>query len=274
MKHDKCFIHHCILSAPSVDLVRLCVRSSPSRLRTEEVWGSSRSRFGGTSTRQDVLDIVSSAHWLLPPLATDLKQKSVDTVRSPAHSIARLSNLTFRILPFVFRSRTPRPVPWLCVAAQLRDVSFALHCLRRLAVDCCSNHSTHFHLVPTVYTLLHRYCRLHAAAVAVTHPFVPVPESLHGGVERQHPPQTTHCYFQLLRLWNPANNYKAGPESAASGYMYRGPTDSFRPCVETGQLYVRQQGTLLETTHSVMTTHRPSLSILYCAIIQTASAML
>ena len=28
MKHDKCFIHHCVLSAPSVDLVRFCVLSS------------------------------------------------------------------------------------------------------------------------------------------------------------------------------------------------------------------------------------------------------
>lgn len=92
---------------------------------------------------------MSSAHWLLPSLATDLKQKSVHTVRSPAHSIARLSNLTCRILLFVFRSRTPRPVPWLGVAAQPRDVSFALHCLRRLAVDCSSNHSTQFHPVPT-----------------------------------------------------------------------------------------------------------------------------
>ena len=56
---------------------------------------------------------------------------------------------TCRILLFVFRSRTPRPVPWLGVAAQPRDVSFALHCLRRLAVDCSSNHSTQFHPVPT-----------------------------------------------------------------------------------------------------------------------------
>lgn len=28
MKHDKCFIHHCIPSAPSVDLMRSCVPSS------------------------------------------------------------------------------------------------------------------------------------------------------------------------------------------------------------------------------------------------------
>jgi hypothetical protein len=173
------------------------------------VWGSSRSRFGGTPTQQEVLDIVSAAHWLLPSLATDLKRQSVHTVRSLAHFIARRSNLTCRILLFVFRSRTSRPVPWLGVAAQAWDVSFALHCLRRLAVDCSRPQPQH--LVHST-TLLHRYCRLHAAAIAVTHPFVPVPESLHGGVERQqHPPQTTHCYFQLLRLWKFRNNPQSGP---------------------------------------------------------------
>ena len=45
---------------------------------------------------------MSSAHWLLPSLATDLKQKSVHTVHSPAHSIARLSNLTPAVFCYLF----------------------------------------------------------------------------------------------------------------------------------------------------------------------------
>ena len=106
----------------------------------------------------------------------------------------------------------------------------------------------------------------------MTHPFVPVPESLMAVwsddsiPHRQHTAISSSCTYGNSRIIP-----KAGPDPTASGYLYRGPTDSFRRCVETGQLHVKQQGTLLD---SALCYDNTSPQPLYCAIIQTASAML
>ena len=99
----------------------------------------------------------------------------------------------------------------------------------------------------------------------MTHPFVPVPESLMAVwsddsiPHRQHTAISSSCTYGNSRIIP-----KAGPDPTASGYLYRGPTDSFRRCVETGQLHVKQQGTLLDSALCYDNTSPQPLYSLLC----------
>lgn len=205
-------------------MVRLCVPSSSIvACRRESGYrrlsGEAHASTGPRQAR--VLSIVSSVQWLLLSISTEMKRKSVYAAsRNTSHAFT--PHLPYSAVCFPKPDLLTSTVALFICPAPGRKL--ALHSTRWLAVDCSRPQPQHTicHLAGVLDSLQHRYCRLHASRIAVTHLPVPVPEVTHGGVDhQQHPPQTTQPnppVFSCCTYGNTCICFEAGPALTGCGY--------------------------------------------------------